>query len=571
MPGGDYGYHLADFLRIGQVYDKFEGKVLAEVKSRDPASSNRDGLFRMPALSFTNSLTPKKVPLLAPPPFETVGEPGALLAVEPRKKFKEPKLQKEEFDGDADCLLGSQEHLDRLPSKVSGLAVRRLQESIEEEDEKVVERAGTALWGGGGEISAAGLVTKVSGLNPKTCVADVHMDPDKISEGAAPSLSFDIKRVSRKRDASVSNERPSKSRRLTAPAPSDSTAHGPEENGRLEVRNGAIDRAEVDCMHNIVKDSSLSHMNRSGDLDSNLLASGSKKKKNKHARNLDLTVSENRSEAVKDVLVEVEKKQEMCDAENGKKEDSGLAIGAGAEGSGIVGLEVGREEKTGSLPEGSGVSPAPRPKKKKKKKKQTNCEITPILSASLNHLSKESDKEHEQENGQCTEADVIPALVDPGHQLHATATSPNHPQHVTNNNEEVENNNVEKYRKGKNLKKNGNTVATAVAVGASNQKGSQDAARPPVLNLLKDEASENQTPGREAQVLKETSGGGTIQNGAELARIDDKALSPKLNLFVNFNDIETSSSHKGGTGASLHTQAAKVGSVESQETPNPSK
>ena len=36
MPGGDYGYHLADFLLIGQVYERYEGKVFPEVKNHEP-------------------------------------------------------------------------------------------------------------------------------------------------------------------------------------------------------------------------------------------------------------------------------------------------------------------------------------------------------------------------------------------------------------------------------------------------------------------------------------------------------------------------------------------------------
>lgn len=89
----------------------------------------------------------------------------------------------------------------------------------------------------------------------------------------------------------------------------------------------------------------------------------------------------------------------MCDVENGKKEDFGLVIGVGVEGSGIVGFEVGREEKIGLLLEGFGVFLVLCLKKKKKKKKQMNCEIIFILSVSLNYLLKEFDKEYEQENG----------------------------------------------------------------------------------------------------------------------------------------------------------------------------
>lgn len=56
--------------------------------------------------SFINSLMLKKVFLLVLLLFEIVGEFGVLLVVELWKKFKELKLQKEEFDGDVDCLLG---------------------------------------------------------------------------------------------------------------------------------------------------------------------------------------------------------------------------------------------------------------------------------------------------------------------------------------------------------------------------------------------------------------------------------------------------------------------------------
>jgi len=587
VPGGDFGYHLADFLRIGQVFYKDEGKVLAEVKSCDPPPSNRDELFRMPVLSSTIGLSPKKAPLPAPQPF--VGEPCALLAVEPRKELEVLKLQKEEADDDADYLLGSQEPRDQLPGKV-GLAVRPPEEPIEE---KLVERLGAALCDGEAEISVAAAATKVSSLNPDIVVSE----PDRISEGATPALTFDIRGVRRKRDASLSNEGPSKSRRLTEPAPSCSTSNVPKANGRLEVGNGAmvrseVDRSNIDCMHEVVNGPTgglSSQMNRSGDLDSNLLSSsGSKRKKKKRVRNLDLTISENRSEAVKGELPGVQDKQGMCDYKNENKEDTGLATGSAVEASGIVGLEVGREEKLDSVPCGSGVSPALLPKKKKKKrrkqkpelnqelkaerkssKKRTkNCNITPVVSASLNHELEESDKEHEQENGQRTY--LTSALVDSGHQLDASTIIPNHSQHVDNN-EEVDNRpvkDVENKKRGKKLKKKD---STAVSVDAGNQKGSQNSGMPSLINLFKDGASENQTPRREAQELTETPAEGMIRNVVELAEIDDNVLLPRTNLLSNFDDVETSTSHKGGSGASPHIQAAKVGFVESQEAPNLSK
>lgn len=69
------------------------------------------------------------------------------------------------------------------------------------------------------------------------------------------------------------------------------------------------------------------------------------------------------------------------------------------------------------------------------------------------------------------EVDVILVFVDFGYQLYVIVISFNYFQYVINNNEEVENNNVEKYRKGKNFKKNGNIVVIVVVVGVSNQKG----------------------------------------------------------------------------------------------------
>lgn len=50
VPGGDFGYHLADYLCIGQVFDKWEGKVFAEVQSRVKALTNGLGTCKSQAL-----------------------------------------------------------------------------------------------------------------------------------------------------------------------------------------------------------------------------------------------------------------------------------------------------------------------------------------------------------------------------------------------------------------------------------------------------------------------------------------------------------------------------------------
>jgi hypothetical protein len=192
--------------------------------------------------------------------------------------------------------------------------------------------------------------------------------------------------------------------------------------------------------------------------------------------------------------------------------------------------------------------------KKEKKQKQRIDEITPLDSVSLNPRLEESDKESQQENGH----------------LGAAAVSPNLSQHVDNDEKDSEDD-VPDVKINKGGKKKGSTAAAAVAYDFRWRMGDEESGRSSASNFLKDEISESGTPQREAQVSRDTSEG-TTPNGAMatgLGNIDDKLLPPKTNLFGDVDDVETSpSSH---AEPSPQTEGTKAGSVESQETPNPTK
>lgn len=69
LPGGEHGYYIADFLRVGQVFDKWEGKVFAEVKQYNPPSTDGHVIFGVlqPVLSYRSKPSPSNLQLLPLP------------------------------------------------------------------------------------------------------------------------------------------------------------------------------------------------------------------------------------------------------------------------------------------------------------------------------------------------------------------------------------------------------------------------------------------------------------------------------------------------------------------------
>ncbi len=66
MRGGDYGYHLADYLCIGQVYNTSEGKVMAEVQLPSLCAFGNDQKYLQSGPhELSTSSSPKKLQLLA--------------------------------------------------------------------------------------------------------------------------------------------------------------------------------------------------------------------------------------------------------------------------------------------------------------------------------------------------------------------------------------------------------------------------------------------------------------------------------------------------------------------------
>lgn len=69
MPGGEHGYYIADYLRVGQVFDKWEGKVFAEVRQYNPPSADGRVIFGVlqPVLSYRSKPSPSNLQLLPLP------------------------------------------------------------------------------------------------------------------------------------------------------------------------------------------------------------------------------------------------------------------------------------------------------------------------------------------------------------------------------------------------------------------------------------------------------------------------------------------------------------------------
>ena len=69
MPGGEHGYYIADFLRVGQVFDKWEGKVFAEVRQYNPPSTDGHVILGVlqPVLSYRSKPSPSNLQLLPIP------------------------------------------------------------------------------------------------------------------------------------------------------------------------------------------------------------------------------------------------------------------------------------------------------------------------------------------------------------------------------------------------------------------------------------------------------------------------------------------------------------------------
>lgn len=69
MPGGEHGYYIADYLRVGQVYDKWDGKVFAEVRQYNPPPTDGHMIFGVlqPVLSYRTKPSPCNLQLLPLP------------------------------------------------------------------------------------------------------------------------------------------------------------------------------------------------------------------------------------------------------------------------------------------------------------------------------------------------------------------------------------------------------------------------------------------------------------------------------------------------------------------------